>query len=346
MKCNARFILSRKALLAQYNLVKELADEVSYSVKTNPVVAVVLQELTGAGFSVHSTEYLKLINDPSKVWFFAQAWSIAEIKELFERGVNSFVVDNENDLKTLLSFLDMHPDAEINLLLRMRAKEHTIKTGKHFVLGMYSSTVNKWLGILHDKGQIKKLGVHIHRKTQNISEWSLKEEISSISEENLRRISIVNIGGGFPVKYRNSRPSMAPIIGRVKELRSWLNSRGITMIIEPGRMIAAPAVKLEANIVNIYEGSIIVDCSVYNAAMDTFVADIRLEVEGELSENDEGAKPYTIKGCTPDSMDIIRYRVFLRNPEIGGKIYFINAGAYTYSTDFCGLKKLETVITD
>ena len=112
------------------------------------------------------------------------------------------------------------------------------------------------------------------------------------------------------------------------------------MIIEPGRFLAGPAMKLECYIKNIYNGNIIVDCSVYNSAMDTFVAHVRMQVEGELEKGDA----YTIKGSTPDSMDILRYRVYLKNPKIGDKITFLNAGAYTFSTDFCGLEKIEVVI--
>ena len=76
--------------------------------------------------------------------------------------------------------------------------------------------------------------------------------------------------------------------------------------------------------------------------MDTFVVPIRLLVEGEL----ENGTAYTIKGCTPDSTDVFRYRVYLDMPKIGDKIVFRNAGAYTYTTDFCNLEKLETVVVD
>ena len=45
-------------------------------------------------------------------------------------------------------------------------------------------------------------------------------------------------------------------------------------------------------------------------------------------------------------MDLFRYRVFLKDPKVGDKIVFLNAGAYNFATDFCGLKKLETVVVD
>jgi ornithine decarboxylase len=209
---------------------------------------------------------------------------------------------------------------------------------------MYSQQVNKLIPELRKNNNIKKLGIHFHRKTQNISEWSLKYELSqSVSEEVIKQIDIVNVGGGIPVGYRNYNENLEPVIfKKIKELKQWIHNYNIKMIVEPGRFIAGPGIKLEAEIVNIYNNNIVINCSVFNSAMDTFVADIRLLVEGEL----KNGTPYVIKGCTPDSMDIFRYRVYLENPKKGDKIVFLNAGAYTYSTDFCNLNKLETVIVD
>jgi ornithine decarboxylase len=78
--------------------------------------------------------------------------------------------------------------------------------------------------------------------------------------------------------------------------------------------------------------------------MDTFVASTKLEVEGELAEGEGEA--YTIKGNTPDAMDIFRYRIYLKAPKVGDRIVFLNAGAYNFSTDFCNLKRLKTEIVE
>jgi len=44
-------------------------------------------------------------------------------------------------------------------------------------------------------------------------------------------------------------------------------------------------------------------------------------------------------------MDLFRYRVYLKDePKVGGKITFLNAGAYNFSTDFCNLPTIETEI--
>lgn len=332
----ARFILNKKKAFEQLEIVKQLADEISYSFKTNNEVGKVLEGK--CWLSVHSFEDLSLIKDKSKVWYFAQAWNKDGIKKLLKENVTSFVIDNESDLKVLLENLDK----EINLLLRMKLKEHTIHTGKHFVFGFSSRKINELLPVLRKNKKIKLLGIHFHRKTQNISEWSLKEEFEdSISKENIKNIDIVNIGGGLPAEYKNYRKEVINnIFTKIKELRKFLNSNNIKMLIEPGRFIAAPCIKLECEIISIYENNIVVNCSVYNSDMDVFIANVRLLVENEL----EKGESYTIKGCTPDSMDIFRYNVCLKNPKVGDKIVFLNAGAYNFSSNYFNLPNIKTII--
>lgn len=355
MLSKARFILSKKKVLEKYNEIRNLSDFVSYSYKTNIDVGKVLEEESDCYFSVHTIEDFKTLKNGNRVWFFSQAWDKRELKILFEKKVNKFVVDNEADLNVLLSYLEYIEKSKkgkdrkkIWLLLRMKLKENTIHTGKHFVYGMPSTTINRLLKELKKNQYIEKLGIHFHRKTQNVSEWDIKEElIDSINNDNWQNIDFVNIGGGLPAEYKNYNMSILNNIkNKILDLKKFLNEKNIKMIIEPGRYIAAPSVKLEANIKSIYDNNIIIDCSVYNAAMDTFVAHIRLLVENELDENDKDAIPYTIKGNTPDSMDIFRYRVFLKEQKIGNKIVFLNAGAYNYASDFCNLPKLKTIFVD
>jgi len=338
----AKFVLSKSAAMQQYDIMEKLADQVSYSMKTNFEIGKILENETSCMFSVHSLQSAELIKAKERILFFIQGLTQEELDELYAQKITSFVVDNEQDLEILLTYCE-GKNWEINLMLRMRLQENTIHTGKHFVYGMYTRQINNLIPKLHENKLVKKLGIHFHRKTQNISEWSLKYELEDLlSKEVLKLIDVVNIGGGFPAEYKNYRAEiLAHIFEKVKELKEWLNNNDVDMIIEPGRFIAAPAIKLQAEILNVYDNNIIINCSVFNGAMDTFVAHIRLLVEGELEKGDA----YTIKGSTPDSMDIFRYRVFFdKKPKIGDKVTFLNAGAYNYSSDFCKLPKLETEV--
>ena len=210
---------------------------------------------------------------------------------------------------------------------------------------MRAKQVNELIPKICEYENIVCRGIHFHRKTQNTSEWSLKYELEqTIKPEILQKIHMVNIGGGLPDVYKNSRPEIInQIMSKILELKKWLNQQKISTVIEPGRYLAAHSIELETSIKNIYENTIIVDCSVYNACMDAFVANIRLLVKGETDKSQ--GEGYTIKGMTPCSMDIFRYKVYLKNPVKGDKIIFENAGAYNFWTNFCNLKKIPTVIT-
>jgi len=334
----SKFIVSKSKILEQFQKLKQLDLDISYSVKTFPEISWVLEKNTDSFFTAHNFETLDFVEDMSRVWFFAQGWNKKLLDKLFEKNIRSFVVDNEVDLETLVKYLEKR-NIKINLLLRMKLKEHTIYTGKYFVFGMYSHQINKLIPELRKNKNIDKLGIHFHRKTQNTSEWSIKNEVSQmIKKETLEKIDLFNIGGGLPVRYKNTTDRNLPqILEKITEFKNWLkNDYNIKTIIEPGRFISAPATKLETEILAIHENNIVVDASVYNSSMDTIIVPIKLLVEGEIEDGDD----YLIKGCTPCSLDIFRYRVKLKNPKVSDRIVFMNAGGYNFTTDFCNLPKL------
>ena len=357
---NPKFEISKSKVLEQYEKVKVLCDTVSYSSKTNSVVTGILEKEKDCMFSIHIENELKNVKDLSRVLFFAQAWREEKIRDLIVQGINWFVVDNKNDLEILENFLEKNdplaPEGVprdisgemstkgINVLLRMKLQENTIKTEKYFVFGMGSDFVNKKLKELRENSKIGKLGVHFHRKTQNMAEWNLKYEFEDmISEENLKLIDVLNIGGGLPSEYANTNMNVLDsIYEKIKELRNFLKENKIDLMIEPGRFIAAGSGKLITKIIGIYENNIIVNASVYNSDMDALIVPVKLLVDGE---NKKGTA-YVIKGITPCSLDLFRYKVYLENPKVGDELVFLNAGAYNFGSDFCDLGKVESEIIE
>lgn len=346
---SARFILDRNIVLEQYNSLKQLGVKITYSVKTNPLIASILERETDSEFTIHAMESLDTVKDKGRIWYYAHAWDESEISGLLNRGIRKFVVDNETDLELLESALKKMEGGKerIRLLLRAKLRENTVFTGRHYVFGMDAEAVNQRIAELRKNPRIERLGVHVHRKSQNVGEWSLAGEMGEmLTEDALKSIDIINIGGGIPAAYSNSSDAMVrTIFGRIREFAGFVRPYGIKVIAEPGRYIAAPAVVLETTIKRIESSTIIVDASVYNTAMDTLIVPLKLLVEGELGqgENGGGGKGYTIKGCTPCSMDIFRYRVHLKEPKVGDTIRFLNAGAYNFRTGFCGLPEIKTV---
>lgn len=347
---SARFLLNKSIALEQYKKLRQLGVSIAYSVKTNPLIAPILEKETKSEFTMHAMEPLDTIKNKSRIWYYALAWDEREIGRLLAKGIKKFVVDNEADLALLESALEKNKE-KISLLLRQKLQENTVFTGRHYVFGMDAKVVNRRIAELKKNPGIDRLGVHVHRKSQNVSEWSLAREVGeTLTEDTLNSIDIINIGGGMPAKYSNSSDTMLKVIfDKIREFVKFVKPYGITVIAEPGRYIAAPAVVLETTIKRITGNTIIVDASVYNTAMDTLIVPLKLLVEGEL-EDDKGnggngkeGKSYIIKGCTPCSLDIFRYRVWLKEPRVGDLIRFLNAGAYNFTTEFCELPKVETV---
>ncbi len=360
---NPKFILSKKKALEQYNKVRNSADIVSYSSKTNPFITPILEKETDAMFSVHIKNELKHIENKSKVIFLAQALTQESISELITQGIRWFVIDNESDLDEIIKYLetdnDKNNNVQINLMLRLKLKENTLKTERYFVFGMNSEIINKKIKELKEapklSEKIAQLGIHFHRKSQNMAEWNLIYEISnSIDEDVLKIIDIICIGGGIPSEYANTNVDVIEsVFNKISEFRKWLKKSEIKLMIEPGRFIAAPSIKLETTIIGMHENNIIVNASVYNSDMDALIVPVKLLVEGEFGkdntknkEGKENIKPYVIKGITPCSMDLFRYKVYLNTPKIGDKLTFLNAGAYNFTTEFCELNKIETEIID
>lgn len=337
------FSISRQAVVDQYHYMESFAHTVNYSAKTNYDIIPVLEEETDAGFSVHFEHALDKVSDPGNTTFFLSGTEEDKIKSLRERGVNTFVVDNEPDLQALLSWgRDRHDDVDV--YVRLQRKENTVETGKHYVFGMSSDTVNNAVKALSNAEAFDDIGIHVHRKTQNVAEWRLRDELNDVLEETtLKTVTRMNAGGGFPVKYKNyQRDTMPGIKRRFDDLKAWAENHDMTLVIEPGRIIAGPPGKLHVTVKNVYGETVVVDASVFNVAMDTFAADTRLEIQEETDA--ENGDPYTVKGCTPDSLDIIRYKAYLTDPRPGETLTFSNATAYNYSSDFCDLPTPETVL--
>ncbi len=342
-----KFILSKSKLLEQYSKLKQLGLEISYSYKTNHEVGNTLQKIApNCEFSVHAKEEIQQIKNKNKIWFFTQAEPSEELEELLKLGIKNFVIDNEVDLERLLKTIEK-TQTKINLSLRMKFQEHRIGSGKYFVYGMPSIKINQIIEKIKNNSNIEQMGIHIHRKSQNTSEWEIVSEIKdSLTKETLKKISFLNLGGGLPVKYKSYTSKILPyIFEKIKKAREFLEQNKIETYIEPGRFLAAPCIKLETQIIQVYEKTIVINTTIYNTALDTVLTNTKMIIEQELPEETKGDF-YLIKGNSPTRDDIFRYKVKLKNPKPGDKITFLNAGAYNYTTDFFGYKKLETDVLD
>jgi ornithine decarboxylase len=331
-----KFITSRQRTLDLYHDMADLGLNIIYSRKTNPLIWQILRD-TDCDVACHSIAATRNVQQRDKIWYYPLATTADEYKRLYDAGIRQFVIDNTTDLDRLLDTLD-----GVDLLLRMQRKERTMHAGRHYVFGMAIDDVHNLIHDLKGDDRINRLGVHFHRKTQNIAEWNLTNELPPTINPVLDEIDLLNIGGGFPAPYKSvSDTNLDRIFDHVREFRAWLPDE-VTLQAEPGRYIAAPSTKCEADVLDIRDNTIFIDWSIFNGCLDAVLVNYRLHVEGELEQGN--GERYLIKGKTPDSQDVLRYEVWLE--DVGDTITFENAGAYNFTTDFCELEKPEEVIVD
>jgi ornithine decarboxylase len=338
------FTLSKQKLISQLKLLQNLNLTISYSYKTNREIGNLLQKISSPTlFSLHAQEEIEMIKDKSKISFFIQAETTKEVKGIIQSGVKTFVIDNEIDLENILQAAKQ-TNQKINISIRMKFHEHRIGTGKYFVYGLPSLKVNQLIQNLKNNPQINNLGIHIHRKSQNTSEWEIVEELKdSIDKETLKIIKSVNLGGGLPVEYKSYTSSTLPyILKKISKAKEFLDQHNIETIIEPGRFLAAPPISLHTKIIQIQDNILILNTTIYNCALDTILTETKMLVKQETEKGSD----YLLKGNSPTRDDIFRYKTKLKDPKIGDEIIFLNAGAYNYTTDFFGYKKLETKIIE
>ncbi len=348
-KNTAYFEISKSKVLSQFEKVAEHCDTVSYSSKTNPTVSGILESESSCLFSVHLVNELANIKDHSRVLFLAQAWNSEEIAYLLSLGVSRFAVDNLHDLDVLEKYLFKNKETKIEmLLLRLKLAERSIRTEKYFVFGITSEMINKKIKELKLNLQIQSLGIHFHRKTQNMAEWNYGFELAEIFDtEFFDSIDVINMGGGLPAQYANTDMRLLNgIFAKIDSFRSWCSERKIKLIIEPGRFIAAPSGKLVSKVIAVDNSTIVVNASVYNSDMDAIIVPVKLLVEGELTKGEDDSKQYVIKGLTPCSLDLFRYRIYLKKLEVGDSLVFLNAGAYNFASNFCNLDTPEVRIVE
>ena len=116
MTLNAKFVLSRSQLIEQYNKITDIGT-ISYSVKTNPVVASILEQETDCMFCIHTMNELEYVKDTKRVWFLAESWTLKQIEKLYTLGIKNFAVHNKNDLNKLIEFNSIHNSNKSYLLL-------------------------------------------------------------------------------------------------------------------------------------------------------------------------------------------------------------------------------------
>lgn len=253
------YVYSRATLERHWHAFdKALGDHphlICYAVKANSNIALLnLFARLGSGFDVVSIGELQRVikagGDPKKVVFSGVAKTHDEMREALEIGIHCFNVESESELFRLQDIAkSLNKKAPVSLRINpdVDAKTHPyIATGlKENKFGIDIQDAKRLYKEAKELSNINVIGVDCHIGSQ-LTELApfldaLDHLLVLVDELEAEGIHIdhVDLGGGLGVRYKDETPPhprehAAALVEKLKD-------RDLTIILEPGRAIAANA---------------------------------------------------------------------------------------------------------
>jgi ornithine decarboxylase len=172
-------------------------------------------------------------------------------------------------------------------------------------------------------------------------------------EEKGVALSMLNIGGGFPTRYRKSLPAMQAYGAAIEDsLHRHFGNRIPDVIVEPGRQMVGSAGVIQTEVVLISKKSeadkkrwVYLDIGKFGGLAETMDEAIQYPI---VSGRKGAPGPVVLAGPTCDSADILYEKADYKLPEdlaIGDKLEIRAAGAYTTTyaaVAFNGFEPMKT----
>jgi diaminopimelate decarboxylase len=253
------FVYSRATLERHYNAYESALSDVPhlicYAVKANSNLAVlnVLARL-GSGFDIVSGGELERVvaagGDPGKVIFSGLGKTEAEIRQALTLGIHCFNIESEPELDRLNQVaLTMQRRAPISVRVNPDVDAGThpyistgLKTNKFGIASERALAVYRKAATLSG---IEIVGIDCHIGSQLTSTEPFLHAIDKLLEmvDQLASEGIVlrhfDMGGGLGVNYDKETPPHPTQL--MEAVKARLAGRNLTLLVEPGRSIAANA---------------------------------------------------------------------------------------------------------
>ncbi|QTA37213.1 type III PLP-dependent enzyme [Thermosipho ferrireducens] len=331
-------------------LVKSVKNsKVYYAVKANShkKILTLLNNL-GSNFDVASRgEIEKLLSIgvlPERMSFGNTIKKSSDIKFAHDVGIKLFAADSEMEIEKIAQNA---PGAQVYVRISTNGMESdadwplTRKFGTSVDHAIMLVKYAKSLGL-------NPVGVsfHVGSQSYNPNNWRVAiREVSVIFEETKRmgiNLSMVNTGGGMPVKYSKNIPSIEEISEVINQAVEDYLEDNITVILEPGRsMVGNAGIMVSSVILRSRKGEeewVYTDAGVFHGLTET-IQNIRYEIS-VIGKEDDPLKEFVLAGPTCDSVDVMYYDAMLpESVALDDILVIYNTGAYTteYGTTFNGM---------
>jgi ornithine decarboxylase len=314
-----------------------------YALKANPDGSIIsLLNSLDMGFEISSEGELDLLIErgipPYRIISSNPVKDPSFIQRAVEYGVDRFAFDSEEELRKL-SFLAPRS--------RVYVRIEVDNAGSQWPLERKFGASPEKASLLLREAREKKLipyGVTFHVGSQCVSIPTFRRAILKAREVLMELEGgpfVLNLGGGFPITYRDPVPFISQIAQGIRELIP----EGVELMIEPGRALVGEAGTMVASVLGSKlrggERWLYLDVGVFNGFLET-IGGIRYPF---FSPKEGGKEKWVVAGPSCDSMDVMG-EAELPPLEVGDRVYIASAGAYTvsYASRFNGFPPPEVYL--
>ena len=330
-----------------------------YAVKANPAPEILkLLAKLGSSFDTASINEIDMVlaagASADRISYGNTIKKKADIAQAHSRGVSLYAFDSDAELGKIA---DAAPGARVFCRILTSGANADWPLSRKF--GCDVQMARKLL-IEAAKRDVRPHGVSFHVGSQQRDPAQWDEAVAQAAwlfrecEEAGVQLSMLNIGGGFPTRYRRTIPGMKAYGAAIDEsLSRHFGNRIPDIIVEPGRQMVGSAGIIQTEVVLISKKSaddakrwVYLDIGKFGGLAETMDEAIQYPITS--SSRSGAVAPVVLAGPTCDSADILYEKADYRLPEdlsIGDKLEIRATGAYTTtyaSVAFNGFEPLKT----
>ena len=181
--------------------------------------------------------------DPAKLHFHGNAKTDAELVMALDAGVDTIIVDNEDELDRLERLLTRPQNLLLRVIPGVEAHTHASQAtgGNDSKFGLPMDQAVQAIERMRAHPLMNFEGVHLHIGSQILEVEQFAEAVTKIASAG--EFGTYDVGGGLGVKYTytDEAPSVESYLDAIVAAAKAHLPEGVRIMIEPGRSIVARA---------------------------------------------------------------------------------------------------------